>query len=72
MSESTQATLASEYVKEQERCRQLVRVYDSLPDGAGWFARSMIMLLLRRADRAAMEQDTVAMIGLLREMQQCE
>jgi hypothetical protein len=69
MGEQTQ-TLADAYTREQERCRELICMYRSLPNNAGHFAESMIRETLRRADRAAMEGDTVAMMGLLREMKE--
>lgn len=64
-------TLAEAYVAEQERCRELIVIYEDLPNRAGFFAAKMVREILRRADRAVMEGDTVAMLGIYEEMKGC-
>lgn len=65
-------TLADAYPKEQQRCRELVGEYQALPGGVGAFGAAIISDVLKRAEKAAAEQDTVAMVGLLIEMRECE
>lgn len=63
-------TLADEFPKEQERCRQLLEQYKEIgPVGA--FGHMMISDVLRRADQAAMSGDVVAMLRLYEEMKGC-
>jgi hypothetical protein len=63
------SNLAEAYVTEQQRCRELLGVYRDLPNGVGTFGAIMIEDMLRRADRAVMDGDTVAMLSLYAEMQ---
>lgn len=61
-------TLGEAYPLEQERCRELLAIYQSIgPVGA--FVVAMLQDVLRRADRAAIEGDLVAMIAIYQEMQ---
>lgn len=62
------ASLGEEYPKEQERCRGLLLQYADI--GAAGIPGSMIIKdVLRRADKAVVEGDTIGMIGLYHEMQ---
>lgn len=65
MSES----LGTAYPKEQARCREALRIYQEIGP-PGRFASMMIEDLLRRADKAVIEGDTVAMIRLYQEMKE--
>lgn len=60
--------LADAYVAEQARCRELLATYRSLPNNAGAFGAMFIDDMLRRADRASMEGDVVAMLRIYQEM----
>ena len=63
-------TLGDEFPKEQARCRELLKeCYKIGP--AGTFAAFMLEQLLRQADKASIEGDTVAMIQLYQEMKEC-
>lgn len=62
-------SLAEEYPKQQARLRELLEQYETIGQ-AGLFARAMIKVALNRADRAAAEQDTVAMIKCFQEMKE--
>lgn len=61
-------SLADAFIAEQARCRDLLSIYRSLPDNAGAFGAMFIDDMLRRADRAAMEGDVVAMLRIYQEM----
>lgn len=69
MTEPTTAgtSLAEAYLVEQARCRGLLGEYRALGP-VGVFAYAMINEVLTRAERAVMEHDTVAMLGLFQEM----
>jgi hypothetical protein len=64
-------TLAEAYLKEQERCRELLTAYKQI-GSAGIFGHTMISEVLQRADRAVMEGNTVAMMRLYEEMKGCQ
>jgi hypothetical protein len=70
-SRDNMTTLGEEYPKEQQRLRQLLEEYASLGN-VGRFGHMMISDVLRRADAAAISGDTVAMIGIFKEMQECK
>ena len=61
------STLADEYPKEQERCRELLEAYIEIGP-PGQFGASMLRQLLKRAEIAAAEQDLLAMIQCFQEM----
>ena len=61
-------TLGEAFPKEQARVRKILGEYVKLGP-AGRFGMVWIEDLLRRADRAAIEGDTVAMIALYQELQ---
>lgn len=71
MDETRSYTLAEALPMEQERCRELLKVYHELGP-VGVFGATMISMALDRAERAAAAQDTVAMLRSLRELQECE
>lgn len=64
------ATLAEDYPKQQARLRELIEQYRAIGP-AGNFGRVMIEQVLQRADKAAAEHDTVAMIRSFAEMKGC-
>ena len=63
------SSLGEEYPKEQARCREVLAQYKSI-GAPGIFGSIMIEDVLRRADVAAVEGDTVAMIRLYKEMKE--
>ncbi len=69
---TTTTSLADAYPKEQARCRKVLDIYEMLPDEAGRFGAVMIRDMLSRAEKAAAEQDTVAMLRVYVEMQETE
>lgn len=62
-------SLGEAYPKEQARCREALRIYQEI-GAPGRFASLMLEDLLRRADRAAIEGDTVAMLRIYAEMKE--
>lgn len=60
-------TLADAYLKEQERCREVLGQYREIGP-AGTFGTMLIEDVLRRADKAAIENDAVEMLRLYSEM----
>ena len=62
-------TLGDAFPKEQARLRVLLG-YGKEIGPAGAFYCAVIEDVLRRADKAAIEGDTVAMIGIFKEMQE--
>lgn len=61
------SSLGEEYPKQQARVREILWSYKEIGP-VGIFGASIIEDLLRRADKAAVEQDTIAMIQLFQEM----
>lgn len=64
----TTETLGEAFPKEQERCRELLGIYKSLPNNAGFFGAAMIEQTLKEADAAAMSGDVVRMLKVYEEM----
>lgn len=65
-------TLGDEFPKQQQRVRELIEVYKSLPNNAGLFGALMLENVLQRANRAAMSGDVVEMIKSYNEMKDCK
>lgn len=65
------ATLGEDFPKEQARLRTLLG-YGREIGPAGAFYCAVIEDVLRRADKAVMEQDLPAMIAIYKEMQEIE
>ncbi len=63
--------LAEAYPEEQERCRMLLTLYHDIGP-AGAFGAAMIEGVLQEADRAAAEQDVVAMVRAYQRMKECK
>ena len=64
-------TLSEEFPKQQSRLRELIAVYEHLgPPGV--VGKMMLEDVLQRADKAASEQDIVAMVRLYKEMMECQ
>ena len=64
-------TLGDAFPKEQARVREILGYYQALGP-AGAFGAGWIQELLRLADRAALEQDTVAMLALYPQLKAVE
>jgi len=67
----TTKSLATEYPKEQARVRRLLGFYKELGP-AGAFGVMSIEAILREADRASAEHDTVAMLRSFEALKGCE
>lgn len=63
-------SVADDFVKEQERVRNLLAVYDSIPSGG--FGAAAIREALARADRAAMSGDVIEILRSYEELKGCE
>ena len=64
-------SLAEGIVKQQSRCRELLKAYVEIGP-AGQFGHAMISDVLSRTEKAVMEGDTIAMISLYKELEACE
>ena len=64
-------SLGEAYREEQARVRTILGYYKEIGP-AGAFGAMMIEDVLRRADKAAIEGDVVAMVGLYKEMQEIQ
>ncbi len=64
-------SLGEAYPEEQARVRTILGYYKEIGP-AGAFGAAMIEVVLRRADKAAIEGDVLAMIGLYKEMQEIQ
>lgn len=62
-------SLDEEYPKQQARLRELLEAYTEIGP-AGAFGHAVISNVLRRADQAAIEGDTLAMIRIYQEMKE--
>lgn len=60
-------SLGEEFPKELARCRALLRQYVEI-GAIGSFGHMVISAVIQRAEQAAAEGDTVAMIHLFQEM----
>lgn len=75
MSEQTNpapASLAEALPLEQERVRQLLVDYESLPNGAGRFGAAFLRADLLAAEQAAASGDVVAMLRAYQKLKGCE
>ena len=59
--------LAEALPKEQQRVRELLALYDTIPTGT--FAATMMRQALARAEKAAASGDVTAMIAVYTELQ---
>ena len=64
------SNLAEELPKEQQRVRELLEVYNTIPTGA--FGAMMIRQALDRAEQAASSGDVVAMLRSYEELKGCQ
>jgi hypothetical protein len=62
-------TLGEAYPIQQARVREILRYYKEIGP-PGLFGAAMIEDLLKRADRAVIEQDVVKMISIFEEMKE--
>jgi len=64
-------TVGDELPREQARCRELLRQYQSLGP-VGKFGYLMIEAVMKRADVAVASGDVIAMIRSLEELRGCQ
>ena len=64
------SSLAEELPKEQQRVRELLEVYNTIPTGA--FGAMMLRQALGRAEQAAPSGDVVAMLRSYEELKGCQ
>lgn len=60
------------YPREQERCRELIGIYESMQGGVGSFGAAGIRSVLREADEAAISGDLPRMLRAFAAMKGCE
>ena len=65
-------TLGDVLPKQIERCKDLIKQYDALPNGVGAFGKAMIQQAIGRAEKANAEQDCIAMLQSLHELENCK
>ena len=65
------ATLGEEYPLEQARCRELLVQYERIGP-AGMFGATVLRLVLKEADEAAVSGDLPRMVVAFREMKAME
>ena len=63
-------SLAQEFPKEQQRVRELLEVYNTIPTGA--FGAMMLRQALTRAEQAAASGDVIAMLRSYEELKGCQ
>lgn len=68
--ENRTQTFADAFQREQERVRELVKIYDEIPTGA--FGAAMLRQALSRAEQAAMSGDVIAMLRSYEELKGCQ
>lgn len=68
--ENRTQTLADAFPREQERVRNLVKVYDQIPAGA--FGAAMLRQALSRAEKAAISGDITAILSSYEELKGCK
>lgn len=64
------SNLAEALPAEQQRVRELVKIYDNVPHGA--FGAAMLRQALTRAEQAAASGDVVAMLRSYEELKGCQ
>lgn len=67
---ATAVSLAEAFPAEQERVRDLLSVYETIPTGG--FGAMMIRDVLKRAEQAAASGDVVAMLRSYEELKGCK
>jgi hypothetical protein len=65
-------TLGDAFPREQQRLRDLIKIYRDLPDGVGTFGAIMIEQVLKEADAAAISGDVVRMLIAFEKMKGCK
>lgn len=63
-------SLAVEFPKQQQRVRDLLETYNTIPTGA--FGAMMLRQALSRAEQAAASGDVVAMLRSYEELKDCQ
>jgi hypothetical protein len=63
-------SLGDAFPREQERVRELLTLYQTIPTGA--FGAMMLKGVLQRAEQAAAGGDVVAMLGSFEELKGCQ
>ena len=61
-------TLIKSMHKEMNRCRELKKEYDILPDGVGVFGSALIQATIKNAEKSIEENDIVKMILAYKEL----
>lgn len=64
------SSVGEEFPKEQERVRELLSVYKTIPTGG--FGAAMIEQVLKRADEAAISGDAIAILRAYEELKGCQ
>lgn len=63
-------TLIEGLLQEQQRVRELVKIYDNIPQGA--YGAAMLREALNRAEQAVANEDVVAILKSYKELKDCE
>lgn len=65
-------TVGDDYPRQQQRCRELILLYRSLPNNVGQFGAMMIEKVLQKADVAMASGDIVEILKCYNEMKECK
>lgn len=63
--------LSSAIFDEMNRVRELIKEYESLPDGAGFFGASTMKVSIQRAEKAISDSDVVAILVAYEDLKNC-
>ena len=56
-------------ISEMNRVRESIKLYDSLPDGAGMFGSALMKVAIKKAEKSITDNDTVEMLRCYKELQ---
>jgi hypothetical protein len=59
-------------LSEIDRVKDLIKIYEELPDNAGAFGAMMLKTELKLAQRTIADGDTVRMLGAYQSLKECE
>lgn len=58
--------------QECNRVREIIKIYEALPGGAGIFGATWMKDLVKRSEAAIAEADAAACVGCLKELREVE
>lgn len=55
-------------LKEMNRVRELIKLYEGLPDNAGWFGASLMKVAIQKAEKAISSGDVIQELKVYEEL----